>query len=55
MLADPDQSDFYNGWTYASLSSTIVPLLQRMQLNMSLVRPTQWDRFVSLTPIILEK
>lgn len=36
-------------------SSTIVPLLQRMQLNMSLVRPTQWDRFVSLTPIMLEK
>lgn len=54
MLADPDQSDFYNGWTYASISSTIVPLLQRMQL-MSLVRPTQWDRFVSLTPIMLEK
>lgn len=56
MLADPDQSDFYNGWTYSAVSGGgIVPILRRMQLNMSLLRPTPWDRFVSQAPFNLCK
>lgn len=57
MLADADQSDFFGTWSWTATGGggSVVPLLQRMQLNMSLYRPTAWDKFVSKTPISLLK